>query len=69
MILFEIETGECGFAYVRCYVWATNEENAREHFQAKYGDKHKINLITALMASTDGPFITELSDEGWEAPE
>ncbi len=65
MTLFEITTGKCGESYVRCYVWDVDEQAARKLFDEQFPDA-TLAPIKALFQSTDGPFITTLSDCGFE---
>lgn len=75
--LFEITTGYMGEGYERCYVWAGDEESARQMFQQAYGtdDGYRVaNLnppkpreiveIKKLFSSDDEDFVSEMSDSG-----
>ncbi len=67
MILFEIRTGWTGESYERCYVWAVDEEEAREEFESVHGEFTSRHKIQQLFDGDDRlPFVTNLSTEGWE---
>jgi hypothetical protein len=64
--LYEITTGWCGESYERCYVWAPDEHTAATLFTEKYPDKAIRGELRHLMTWDDEPFVTDLSDSGWE---
>ena len=64
--LWLILNGRKGESYVRAYVWcSTEEEEARRLFSEKYPDSD-IKQITRLFGASDEPFVTELSDSGFD---
>ncbi len=66
MNLYEmLDPGSSGESYFRCYCWAESEEIAREMWRKEFGGR-KIERLITLFASTDAPFITEMSDCGFE---
>ena len=70
--LYEIETTWTGRTYVRCYCWASSQEEVIQLYEAKYRDTqyaHSINRIQRLFNSEDPAFITEMSDFGWKKAE
>ena len=64
MKLFEFQTMMLGACYERCYVWAVNEEHARQLFQERHPNEY-ASVITLLFTNDDKPFCTNLSDSGW----
>lgn len=65
MKLYEIETRKVGESYVRCYVWAPSIDDAHVMFREKY--PHEAIVFTqVIFRSSDDPFITELSDSGFQ---
>lgn len=65
MTLFEIRTGWQGESYQRAYAWAVNEDDAVVAFKAKYPER-EVRAVSQLFDSQDDPFVTELSDSGFE---
>lgn len=63
--LYEIQTGWIGEAYERAYVWAESEQQARELFEATEPE-HPARHVIPLFQADAKPFITKLSDSGWE---
>jgi len=81
MNLYEVTNGYTGYAYVRVYVWATNEEQAleiaqeafRKENERDYDERHRHkskywqNLECRHLFSNDAePFVTAPSDTGWD---
>jgi hypothetical protein len=66
MILFEILNMDVGDSYVRCYAWAHNQDEATRMAEEKGVD---VQQIIKLFESDSQPFVTELSDVGWEMKE
>ncbi len=65
MKLYEILTGELGYAEVRAYAWAKSEEAAKELFILR-NPTSKIKSVRQLMAAGEDPFCTQVDDCGWE---
>lgn len=67
--LWEATNGWYGESYLRCYVWAENEIQAKdlaaEAFQ-RAGKATGAIELELLMRDVDGPFATKVSDSGWE---
>jgi hypothetical protein len=69
--LFCIETGFTGESYERAYVWTEGTDlpeaidQAREMFQERHPNRVVVN-IEQLLTSDDEPFVTELSDCGFD---
>jgi hypothetical protein len=70
MNLYEVTTGAVGESYVRAYVWAEDDQQARRLFIEKNPDmdgRARLTWNLLIDASRDKPFSTRLSDEGWRA--
>ena len=65
MFLYEITTNVIGESYERCYIWAPTESKAIEMFKERHPDI-KIRARRCILSSKEAPFMTELSDTGWE---
>ncbi len=65
MNLYEVQTGWVGESYERCYVWATDEDEARSLFATKFPQKKADVVQHLLCGDNPAPFITDLSDCGW----
>lgn len=67
--LWEATNGWYGEAYLRCYVWAENEPQAKELAAESFRmaklpvDKIELEL---LMRDVDNSFATKVSASGWE---
>jgi hypothetical protein len=60
--LWECTNGFIGESYVRCYVWAPDEQTALSMLP---GPK-EILKARKLFSADAAPFRTQWSDEGWE---
>ena len=81
MKLYEVTNGYCGNSYIRCYVWAETETNAREAATLQYKKAYQKALgktnedawpdleLEYLFDDQSEPFVTEISDDGWEIKE
>lgn len=65
MYLYELKTGFIGESYERCYAWAKDAAEAKSLFSARYPEK-PVPSVEPLFSSDCGPFLTELSDDGWD---
>jgi hypothetical protein len=65
MSLYEIQTGYVGESFVRCYIWTYSEPEALIMFKTKYSDQ-KVKQIKRLFSAGAEPFVTDLSDSGFE---
>jgi len=69
MTLYEATNGMEGCAYVRCYVWACDQEEAlklaRDAFLESGSQDIDIDL-KALFSDDEPSFATRVSDVGWE---
>lgn len=70
MKLYEATNGFVGESYVRAYVWAENEEQAKalakEAFDNHASYRGSQVSLRLLFSSSVKPFCTEPSDAGWE---
>lgn len=64
MTLYQILDGRIGESYVRCYVWAHTESDARSLFAIRHPHS-TLSRCVALFSSDAVPFCTDLSDHGW----
>lgn len=69
MNLYEVYNGWTGESYVRVYVWAHDENEARTLAAAAF-EKHKAGTseymhVTHCFSSDAAPFATVPSDSGW----
>jgi hypothetical protein len=67
MILFEATNGMEGMAYVRRYVWASDESRARELLREACADDASKWKLKLLMRCDSAEFVTDESSEGWES--
>lgn len=65
MKLFEITTSHWGNSYERAYVWAKDEQRARDLFARENKDR-KAHDVRELLDCDDNEMITKLSSDGWE---
>lgn len=65
MKLFEITTSHWGNSYERAYVWAKDEQRARDLFSKEHKDR-KAHDVRELLDCDDNELVTKLSTDGWE---
>lgn len=65
MKLFEITTSHWGNSYERTYVWAKDEQRARDLFAREHKDR-KAHDVRVLLSNEDLELVTKLSSDGWE---
>lgn len=66
MYLFVILTGRMGESYERCYVWSESKDVAYDMFKERYGGNVSAIDIRMLFSSEALPFVTGLSDSGFD---
>lgn len=78
MKLYEVRNGFTGESYVRVYVWAPDEQMAREMASeafrkesdkrsSPYSESYWTNLeVEELFSASRLRFVTKPSDAGWE---
>lgn len=70
MNLYEIANGWIGESYVRTYVWAHDEAEARilaaEAFESRQEGSSEDMRVTFCFSSDAQPFASVPSDSGWE---
>jgi hypothetical protein len=68
--LWEFLNGHIGCSYVRCYVWADNEEEARtlalQQFWSEKGTGSTIRQSRKLFDADSPSFATAPSDQGFD---
>lgn len=71
MSLYDATNGYTGESYVRVYVWASSETEARKLADAAFAASKTPGPTTGLrllMRAGAAPFATTPDDAGWEAP-
>lgn len=63
MQLYEATNGHIGESYVRCYVWAESEQEARDMIVRSRGTQWLH--VRKLFDANDAAFITRATDHGW----